>query len=349
MSTFPHEANNALFDRVAALRISTIDTHTAGEPLRIILGGAPLPDGATMLERRRNAQGEWDRFRRLLMFEPRGHADMYGALIVPPVSPDALFGVLFMHNGGYSTGCGHATIALAKVAVELGWTRTLEPVTPIGIDAPSGLLKAYARVAHGHATSSGFENVPSFAPLINQSVSVPGIGNVRFDLGYGGAFYAFVDADVIRLEMTAANARQMVGAGMAIKQAVAARFPVEHPEAPELSFLYGMIFTGKAKKAEVHSRHVCVFADGALDRSPTGTGVAARLAILRAKGELDVGQALAFESITGECFMGRILRDVVYLDLPAVVPEIEGTAYVTGRHEFILEECDPLAEGFLVR
>jgi trans-L-3-hydroxyproline dehydratase len=349
MLIFPHETNGAHFDSVAALRISTIDTHTAGEPLRIILDGTPLPNGANMLERWHSAQGEWNRFRRLLMLEPRGHADMYGALIVPPVSPDALFGVLFMHNEGYSTGCGHGTIALAKVAVDLGWTPAVEPLTLIGIDAPSGLLKAYARVADGHVTSSGFENVPSFASLINQSTLVPGIGNVHFDLGYGGAFYAFVDADVIRLQMTATNARQIVEAGMAIKRAVVAKFPFEHPQAPELSFLYGTIFTSKATKANVHSRHVCVFADGALDRSPTGTGVAGRLAILRAKGQLDVGQALAFESITGECFTGRILRDVNYPNLVAVVTEIEGTAYITGRHEFILEKRDPFTEGFLVR
>jgi proline racemase len=336
------------FERVAVERIRTIDTHTAGEPLRIVLEGVPLPKGATVLERRRSAQADWDRFRRLLLFEPRGHTDMYGAIVVPPLSPGALFGVLFMHNEGYSTGCGHATIALAKVAVELGWTPAVEPLTTILIDAPSGLLRAYARVAGGAVISSGFENVASFAPLLGQNVMVANIGNVTFDLGYGGAFYAYVDADAIDLDLDAGNSRQIADMGMAIKRAVAANFSVRHPGESDLSFLYGTIFTGKARGRH-HSRHVCIFAEGALDRSPTGTGVAGRLAILHAKAEVKVGETLSFEGITGEAFKGRVLRTALEHGEPSVITEIEGTAYITGRHEFVVERGDPLGGGFLLQ
>jgi len=295
------------------------------------------------------AVGEWDRFRRLLMYEPRGHVDMYGALIVPPVSPTAVFGVLFMHNEGYSTGCGHATIALAKLAVELGWVSAQEPVTRIDIDAPSGLLKAYARVSGGKVVSSGFENVASFAPMLGRSLHVTEIGDVTFDLGYGGAFYAYVDADKLGLTLEPNNAREIAAVGMSIKKAVAASFPVEHPDSRDLSYLYGTIFYCKPQRSDAHSRHVCVFADGAIDRSPTGTGVSGRVAIIRAQGLLNIGQPVLFESITGECFQGRVLRDCRIHDQSAVIPEVEGTAFITGRHEFILEQDDPLTDGFLLR
>ena len=289
-----------------ASTIWALDTHTAGEPLRIILDGAPAPEGANGLERRRNAGGAWDRYRRILMYEPRGHADMYGAVIVPPVTKGALFGVLFMHNEGYSTMCGHAIIALARVAVDLGWTPPVEPITTVAIDTPAGLVTAYARVERGRVISTYFENVPSFAPLLDQRVAVAGLGNVRFDIAFGGAFYAYVEAVDIGLALRPDNARAIVDAGMAIKSAVAAKCGISHPESPDLSFLYGTIFTAKAERAGAHSRHVCIFADGALDRSPTGTGVAGRIAILAAKAELGVGESRAFESITGECFDGRL-------------------------------------------
>jgi proline racemase len=283
------------------------------------------------------------------MYEPRGHADMYGAVIVPPVTPGALFGVLFMHNEGYSTMCGHAVIALARLAVELGWTEPVEPVTQVMIDAPAGLVTAYARVSGGRVTSTYFENVASFAPLLDQTVQVEGLGEVRFDLGFGGAFYAYVDAAAPGLELTTADAGRIIAMGMAIKHAVMAGFEISHPTEPDLGFLYGTIFTGPAAGEGAHSRHACVFADGALDRSPTGTGVAGRVAILHAKGELEVGPAIRIESITGESFQGRAARALDWHGHAAVIPEVEGMAYITGRHDFLLEADDPLADGVFIR
>jgi trans-L-3-hydroxyproline dehydratase len=347
--TFPPGCPDQRLGRLTGLRVSTLDTHTAGEPLRVILAGPPLPEGNTILERRRAAKGDWDRWRQILMYEPRGHADMYGALIVPPVTPGALFGVLFMHNEGYSTMCGHAVIALARLAVELGWTEAVEPVTRILIDAPAGLVTAYARVESGKVTSTWFENVASFAPMLDARVELEGLGEMKFDLGFGGAFYAYVDAAALGLDLIPENARRIIEIGMAIKRAVMTGFPIVHPTEPDLGFLYGTIFTGPAQKPGGHSRHACVFADGALDRSPTGTGVAGRVAILHARGALGLDQSIRIESITGESFLGRAVRTVDFHGQAAVIPEVEGMAYVTGRHDFIVEHADPLAGGVFIR
>jgi proline racemase len=338
------------FDAFKGERIQAIDMHTAGEPLRIIIDAPVLPQGADILARRRDAQtGDWDRLRRVLMFEPRGHQDMYGAIIVPAVTEGAAFGVLFTHNEGYSTMCGHAIIALGKAAVELGWVEAVEPVTTIRIDAPAGLITAYAHVAGGKVISTRFENVPSFVTTLDQSVHVSGVGDVRYDIAYGGAYYAFVDAASIGLELKHDNGREIASVGMAIKRAVADAFPLRHPEKEDLSFLYGTIFTGAAMDATAHSRHVCVFAEGAIDRSPTGTGVAARMALLFARNPCIQNETLRIECITGESFTGRVASAITYQGLPAIIPEIGGTASFTGKHTFLVEPSDALARGFLVR
>jgi proline racemase len=344
------QVSTSKFNTLPGDHIETIDMHTAGEPLRIILSAPFLPQGADILQRRRNAQnGAWDRFRRVLMFEPRGHQDMYGAVLTSAVTEGASFGVLFLHNGGYSTMCGHGIIALGKAAVELGWVDAVEPETIVKIDTPAGLVTAHARLVKGRVSSTWFENVPSFAAELNQTVIVPELGPVCFDLAYGGAYYAFVDAPSIGLTLDPDNGRQIAAAGMAIKKAVMATLPIHHPEAEDLSFLYGTIFTGPAQGAGVHSRHTCVFADGAIDRSPTGTGVSARMALLYARDPSVLSRSVKIESLTGEYFTGRISRTIEYHGLPAVLPEIEGTASFTGRHTFLIEPSDALADGFLVR
>ncbi len=343
-------ASAARFDALPGDRIETIDMHTAGEPLRIILSAPFLPQGKDILARRRDAQtGDWDRFRRVLLYEPRGHQDMYGAIITPPVTEGALFGVLFIHNEGYSTMCGHAIIALGKAAVELGWVEATEPETVVRIDTPAGLVTAHARHAGGQVSSTWFENVPSFVTELDRTIKVPGFGDICFDIAYGGAYYAFVDASSIGLRLDLDNGRQIAAAGMAIKQAVMAATPIRHPESADLSFLYGTIFTGPAQRADAHSRHACVFADGAIDRSPTGTGVSARMALLYARDASMLDRSVKIESLTGECFTGSILQVPGYHGVSAVIPRIEGTAYFTGRHSFLMEPDDRLPEGFLVR
>lgn len=332
-------------------RVRAVDAHTAGEPLRVILGGFPELSGGSILAARREARALHDGLRRALMWEPRGHADMYGCIVVPPVSVDADFGVLFTHNEGFSTMCGHGVIGVATVAVELGLVAGAgeDGDARIRIDTPAGPVEARARVEDGRVRSVAFANVPSFAVALDREVDVPGVGAVRYDVAYGGAFYAFVDARAFGLSLLPAEHRRIIELGRAVKAAVVGQGEPVHPEAPDLSFLYGTIFVGAPHVEGHHSRNVCVFADGEVDRSPTGTGVSARLALHHARHELGVGTEIVVESILGTTFRGRVLDTTSVGPHAAVIPEVEGSAYITGRSELLLDPGDPLLEGFLLR
>lgn len=331
------------------LRITAVDAHTEGEPLRVIVSGFPAPEGRTILERRRYLRERWDHLRTALMWEPRGHADMYGCVVTPPVSPEADVGILFLHNEGYSTMCGHGVIGVVKVLLETGVLPVHAPETTVRLDTPAGLVTARARIRDGRVASVRFENVPSFVLALDQRVQVPDFGTVRYDVAFGGAFYAFVRVDDLGLRGTATEVQDLIACGRAIKRAIAASCPIDHPFEPDLGFLYGTIFVAPAQGEGVHSRHICIFAEGEVDRSPTGTGVSARLAILHARGEVAVGETLTIESIIGSRFQGRILHTIPYGPYEAVVPEIEGTAFLTGRHEFWIDPADPLRWGFILR
>lgn len=331
------------------LRITTIDAHTAGEPFRVITGGYPDLPGETILARRRYAREKLDHLRTTLMWEPRGHADMYGCIITPPVSSGADMGILFMHNEGYSTMCGHGIIGMATVALETGLLPMTSPETTIKMDTPAGLVTAHARVADGRAQSVYFHNVPSFVLAQDETVDVPGLGSVRYDIAFGGAFYAFVQAKEVGLTCTPDDFRPLIEKGMSIKRAIMESRPIPHPFEDDLSFLYGTIFIGLPLNPGVHSRNVCIFAEGEVDRCPTGTGVSARLAIHHARGELDLDQPIVVESILGTRFSGRIVKTTTFGPYPAVIPEIEGSAYITGRNEWFVDPADPLRDGFVLR
>jgi proline racemase len=327
-------------------RVLVVDSHAAGEPLRVVTGGLdPIP-GATILEKRRFARERLDGLRRSLMFEPRGHADMYGAIPIEPVTSDGDAGVLFMHNEGWSTMCGHGVIALLTVLLEVGLLKASEVVR---LDTPAGRVTARPHREGARVRSVAFENVPSFVVSLDDHVTVPGVGEVRYDLAFGGAFYAFVDAASVGLELTPDRFRDLIAMGSAIKRAVTATREVRHPREPDLSFLYGTIFTGPAQSSGADSRNVCIFAEGEVDRSPTGTGVSARVAIERARGRLAQGGTFTVESIIGTRFVGRIARELEWEGYDAVVPEIEGSAWITGRSELLVAPDDPLAEGFILR
>lgn len=341
-----------------ARRIECLDMHTEGEPLRVILSGFPTPAGSTVLARRRDARAHFDHLRRALMWEPRGHADMYGALLVPPERADSDFGVLFMHNAGYSTMCGHGVLALGRAAVETGRVPRTEPETHVAMDTPAGQVHATVVSRGGSVEAVHFRNVPSWVAVLGASVEVPGVGEVTYDLAFGGAFYAYVEAASLGVGCTPADRDALVEAARAIKAAVQAKAPPTHPGDPELGFLYGVIFTGPATGSPTagatarevrHSRHVCVFADGEVDRSPTGTGVSGRLAILRAREEVDVGEWIVIESIIGSRFRCRIATETRTHGRDAVVPEVSGRCWVTGWSTHYLDPEDPLREGFLVR
>jgi trans-L-3-hydroxyproline dehydratase len=332
-------------------RIQTIDAHAAGEPFRTVVAGFPELEGETMLARRRDARERFDDLRRSLMWEPRGHADMYGGIVTEPTSLRSDLGVLFIHNEGFSTMCGHGIIALVTVALEAGLVERPRPLVEpeLRIDTPAGLVIARAHLRRERVRSVAFHNVPSFAAALDQTVAVPGLGEVRYDLAFGGAFYAYVDAAAMGLTLTAEDFRPIIDKGVAIQRAIAESREISHPYEADLGFLYGVIFVGPPQSEGVHSRNVCVFADGEVDRSPTGTGVSGRLAIHRARGEIDFDQPITIESILGTRFTGRAVEPTAFGPYPAVIPEIEGSAHITGRHEFLIDPSDELRCGFLLR
>jgi trans-L-3-hydroxyproline dehydratase len=331
--------------------VTTLDVHAGGEPLRIVTGGLPELPGQTILERRRWVREHLDDVRRALMWEPRGHYDMYGCIVTPPVTSEADLGVLFMHNEGYSTMCGHGIIALVTALLETGALSVRGAQTPVAIDTPAGLVRAIGHVdERGRVERVSFRNVPSFVLGRDIAVEVPGLGAVTLDIAFGGAFYAVLPVERLGLRVTRGNKHPLLSAAAAIKSAVQRTVPIEHPVEPDLGFLYGVIFTDRAEDTAHHSRNLCVFADAEVDRSPTGTGVAARLALLHARGELELNQAIAIESILGQrsVFEGRVLEHTRFGPHAAVVPEVSGTAFLTGRHEFMIDPADALAHGFLL-
>ena len=314
------------------MRVATVDYHTAGEPFRIVVGGVPPLEGRTALERRRWAAEHLDGVRRMLVNEPRGHADMYGCFVTDSAVAD--LGVVFFHNEGYSTACGHGTIALVTWALESGRLAAREGETAVSVEAPSGRLPAWATVRGDDVAAVRFRNVPAF--VLRRAVEAA--GHV-VDVAFGGAFYAIAPAPV---PVDRAGLSELIERGRAVKAALNRSGGVVHPLEPELRDVYGVIWTDG-------DRNVTVFADGEVDRSPCGSGTSARLALLDATGELPRGQALHHLGIVGTEFVGRVVGEAAVGGLPAVITEVEGSAHLTGRHEFVLEPGDPLGTGFLLR
>jgi proline racemase len=329
--------------------IKTIDAHTAGEPLRVITEGIPEIPGSTILEKRRFAQDHLDHIRKTIIWEPRGHSDMYACILTGPTTDDGTIGVLFLHNEGFSTMCGHGIIGLTKVGLDTGMIQASGDEPVIAIDTPAGRVTAKASLHKKRVREVTFQNVPSFVQALDQKVEVPGIGTVRFDLAFGGAFYAFCQASALELELTPDESSKIIDLGKRIKKAVAENCPPRHPFERDLSFLYGTIFIGPAHDPRNQSRNVCVFADGELDRSPTGTGVSARAALHYARKEIGLHQSFSVESILGTCFKGKVIRTLSYGPYEAVIPEISGSAHIVGRSEWLIDPEDPLAHGFFLR
>ena len=328
--------------------IKTVDMHTEGEPLRIIVDGFPEIKGNTILEMRNYCKENLDNYRTALMFEPKGHADMYGLIPVKPERDDSDFGVLFIHNEGYSTMCGHATLAITKFAVEMGWVKAIEPITTVKIDAPCGQLTSYAKVKNGEVESVEFDCVPSFVVALDEEIEVKELGKVRYDLAYGGAFYAYVNADQLDLELIPENYQKCIDYGMKIKHAVMdQKDNVIHPFEEDLSFLYGTIFISDSNK--VDSRNVCVFAEGEVDRCPTGSGVSGRMAIHKERNELAFNEKMKIESILDTVFECSYHSEIEYGPFKAVIPRVKGNAYYTGKSEFVIDPNDPLKNGFIFR
>lgn len=324
--------------------IATVDYHTAGEPFRIVTSGVPEIDGLTVRDRREFARTrEIDAVRRLLCHEPRGHADMYGCFLVPPDDPGADLGVLFWHKDGYSTACGHGTIALGVWAVESGLVMASgNGETVVTVDVPSGRVQARVRCRDGRVESVAFRNVPAF--VIARGVAVAG---TTVDVSYGGAIYASVAASSLGLSVTPEHYHGLIAAGREIKHALDGTDVAKHPTDDRLSGIYGTILYDDWGDGEdgPHQRNVTVFADGEVDRSPCGSGTSARVALLHAEGRLPDRSVLRHDSLIGTTFTAR----VVAVEEDGVVSEVEGMAYKTGEHRFTLDPRDPIGTGFVLR
>ena len=330
--------------------ISTVDAHAAGEPLRIITSGLPLIPGDTILEKRRYMLEHFDHLRTLLMLEPRGHSGMYGCIITPPCTPDADFGVMFMHNQGYSTMCGHGIIAVTKVAVETGLVPVESGERLIRIDAPAGRILARAVVRDGRVADVSFENVPSFVFARDVAVDVDGIGKILVDISFGGAFYVYVDAEKLGVKVVPDQIDRLVVLGEEIKRKVMAAMSIVHPLEPDLEGIYGTIICEDLARTDagVETRNVTIFADAQIDRSPTGTGTSGRLALLYAKGLIGQDERLINRSIIDTVFWGRVKGADRVGGFPAVLTEVGGAAHISGFHQFVLEPDDPLPKGFRI-
>ncbi len=329
------------------LRIGTIDTHTGGEPLRIVTSGLPRLEGRNVLEKRRYFMQHLDHVRSGILREPRGHADMYGAILTP-AADDADLDIFFINTVGYSPMCGHGIIAITKVILEtnlLGVRSSNELI----FNVPPGRNYARGSKVDGVVDHVSFHNVPSFVALRNAQAAVPELGHVTFDLAFGGAYYAIVEAPPLGLDLTPAHYDRLIDYGRRIKRSVVEQFVVEHPFEPDMSTLFGVIFTGPAHDPAHHSRNVTVYEDGEVDRSATGTGVSARAALLHATGSLEIGQRITIESILGSTMTVRATETLKFGSYEAIVPEVGGSAHIMGRSEFFFDPKDPLATGFILR
>lgn len=329
--------------------IQTIDAHTGGEPLRILVTGMPPVPGRNILEKRSWLKENRDDLRKFLMNEPRGHADMYGAYLLPPTTADADFGVIFIHNEGYSDMCGHGIIALGKVLVEMGYVERQSPVTRIGFDAPAGFIEAHVEWDGQRAGNVTFRNVPSFIFMRDVEVDTPTFGRITGDIVFGGAFYYYINGDQAGLEIKPELVRSLIQLGAETKTAVKEKVKIQHPLEPGLNALYGTIIDGAPNRADVDQSNVCIFADREVDRSPTGTGTSGRAAQLFLRGRLPLNQSFVNGSIVGSSFAVRVVEGVKVGELDGAVTEVTGTAHISGFNQWVLEETDPFPTGFFFR
>ena len=331
----------------------TIDAHTGGEPLRIVLDGVPELSGTTIVEKQKEFKNHYDHIRTQLIGEPRGHSDMYGAVLTEPVHDGSHLGVFFLHNEGYSSMCGHAIIALTEVLVSCDLMDYPEDGVII-YDTPAGIVKATSarlqptRFKGQSMHTVSFENVPSFVVYLDKTISIPGFQEIRYDIAFGGAYYAYVDIRQLGLSLLDVKASTLIQLGMQLKNAISSVEQLEHPYESALGFLYGTIFTDRPLKENHHSRNACVFANGELDRSATGTGVSGRMALLQARNKVNQSAWISIESFIGSVLDVRYLQTTQFGPYKAVIPEVRGQAYISGKHSFYIDPNDPLRNGFFV-
>ncbi|HEX2923257.1 MAG TPA: 4-hydroxyproline epimerase [Chloroflexota bacterium] len=327
---------------------TAIDSHTVGEPARIIVGGIPYIPGDTMFDKKRYIEEQRDDIRQLLMYEPRGHSSMSGAIITAPTTPGADVGLVFIEVSGCLPMCGHDTIAACTVLLETGILPAKEPVTELVLDTPAGIVRAQVEVSEGGVRGVTFENVPSYLALKDAEVVVPGIGRIVADISYGGNFYAILPAETVAVPIEPQHAGEFVRIGRKIRSALNEKYEVVHPENPMISGVSHVMFTGPATNPEATVKNTVIYGPSGMDRSPCGTGTSARMAQLHARGELPLKRQFVHESIIGSLFYGKLVREAKVGEFPAVVPTIRGRAFISGFNTIVLDPEDPFPNGFLL-
>ena len=329
--------------------ISTVDSHTAGEPTRLVVGGLPPLRGNTMAEKMVYARNELDGLRGLLMLEPRGRRDMYGALLTAPADPAADFGLIFANTQQYTTMCGHAVIGAATTVVETGMVQAIEPETTVVFDTPVGLVHTQVHVQDGCVLEVTFDNTPAFVYQLDACLLTPDLGELPVDIVYSGGFFVLIEAERVGLELAPTNARALAEMGAHLRRLANDQLSVQHPELPFVTTIDAVEFHDPAEReadGTLHARNVATFGECTVDRSPCGTGAGARMAVLCARGELKVGQWFVSESVIGTCFKGQIVGETHVGEFPAIVSQVTGRAYLTGLHQFVLDPEDPFPRGF---
>jgi proline racemase len=328
--------------------ITTIDSHTGGEPTRLVLSGIPLR-GRTLLEQRDFMRQNYDHLRSALMCEPRGHRGMFGAVMAPATRAEVDFGIIWTdHNGSYLNMCGHGTIGIGFVCIEAGLVPLVEPLTTIRIDMPAGLVEARVDVENGRAKRTAIINVPAFLYRRELKVEVPGYGALPIDISFGGSFFAAVEAHALGIDVVRENVDALVRAGLAIREAVNKQVTVRHPTLDHIHSVDLVTIWGPGRAPGARYKNIHVFSDGSFDRSPGGTGTSHMMAILIHRGVMGEDESIVSESVTGSLFGGRMLSRTKVGEFDAWVPEISGTAFITGFHQFVIDPDDPHGHGFRI-
>lgn len=328
--------------------IYAVDSHTMGEPTRVVIGGVPHIPGKTMAEKKEYLEKNMDHLRTALMHEPRGHRDMFGSIITSPVNPEADFGIIFMDGGGYLNMCGHGSIGAVTVAIETGIVKSAEPITYVKLDTPAGLVQARAEVKDNVVKSVTVRNVPAFLYKADAEIDVPGIGKVKTDIAFGGSFFAIADAKQFNVKIVPENIDVLIRIGMAIRRAANEQIKVQHPENEHIKAIELVEICDETENPKAHLRNVVIFGDGQADRSPCGTGTSAKMATLHAKGKLGLKEPFYYESIIGTVFKGELVEKTNVGPYEAVIPEITGNAFITGFNQFVIDPEDPAKYGFLL-
>lgn len=326
--------------------IHAVDSHTMGEPTRVVVGGVPQIPGKTMPEKKKYLEDHLDYLRTAIMLEPRGHNDMFGSIVTTACNPEADFGIIFMDGGGYLNMCGHGSIGAATVAVETGIVPMKEPVTEVNMEAPAGLIRAKVQVKNEKVQEVSIVNVPAFLYKADQQIDLPGYGKITFDISFGGSFFAIVPAKQLNIKLLPENADKLKVLGIQIRDIINKEIKIQHPVLEHIKTVDLVEFFDETDNPKANLRNVVVFGQGQVDRSPCGTGTSAKLATLYAKGKLKQGEKFVYESIASTLFTGEIVGITKVGDYDAVIPQITGSAYITGFCQYVIDEDDPVKHGF---